>query len=101
MNPEVLEVVTFTLKPGADEAKFLADNGAVERFCKAQPGFISRRLTRDADGGWIDVVEWTDMRAAEAAANAIGDAEGIGPCFAAIDMDTVVMRHLDIKVRHE
>lgn len=99
MNADILEVVTFTLKPGADEAKFLADNSAVERFCRNQPGFVSRRLSRDDEGGWIDMVEWADKQSALAAADAVGDAEGVGACFAAIDMDTVVMRHLAIKAR--
>ncbi|WP_404403309.1 hypothetical protein [Pelagibacterium halotolerans] len=99
MNVEVLEVVTFTLKPGADEAKFLADNNAIERFCKAQPGFVSRTLSRDENNAWVDVVKWTDMACAEAAAAALSTAEGVGPWLEALDMDSVVMRHLSVKAQ--
>lgn len=97
MQAKVIELVSFALKPNADESAFLSNNAAVEAFCRRQGGFVSRRLSRDDNGGWVDCVEWATMEAAQAAAKAIGKAEGVGPWLAAIDMDSLSMRHLTVQ----
>ncbi|GGA60811.1 hypothetical protein [Pelagibacterium lentulum] len=97
MQSKVIELVSFSLKPSADPGAFLSDNAAVEAFCRGQEGFVSRRLSRDDNGGWVDCVEWESMEAAQAAAKAIGKAEGVGPWLAAIDMDGLAMRHLTVQ----
>lgn len=100
MQPGVVEIVTFKLKSGADEAEFLVSNQSVEAFCSKQPGFVARRLTRDENGEWLDYVEWVDMDAATKAAEVMPNAEGVGPFLAAIEMPTVKMRHLTVMLQH-
>lgn len=97
MQAKVIELVSFTLRPNTDVSAFLSNNAAVEAFCRGQEGFVSRRLSRDDNGGWVDCVEWANMEAAQAAAKAIGKAEGVGPWLADIDMDSLSMRHLTVQ----
>jgi hypothetical protein len=94
----VAEIVTFKLKPDIDEAVFLEDSRPVDVFCRAQSGFVARRLMRDEAGEWIDYIEWADEDAAKRAAEMMPRAEGVGPFLAAIDMPTMTMRHL--RIRH-
>ena len=88
-----VEVVTFRLLPGADEAAFLVAARATEVPLRKQPGFLRRRLVQGADGQWTDWVEWRDAASAQAAAAAMMGAPAFGPFMAMIAMDTMVMRH--------
>ena len=96
-NPvAIAEIVTFRLRPGTDEARFLADARATDRPVAAQPGFLRRSLSRDDTGLWTDYVEWTDLASATAAAQAVMGLPEFGPFIAAIDPDGMVMRHAPI-----
>lgn len=97
MYPKVIENVVFKLKSGSDETKFLADNAAMEAFCRSRPGFVARRLSRDEDGNWLDHVEWADRDAADGAAKALGQTESVKPWLEAIDMASLAMRHYSVK----
>ena len=88
-----VEVVTFRLVPGADAADFLNAARATEIPLRDQPGFLRRRLVQGADGQWTDWVEWRDVAAATAAAEAMMAAPAFGPFMALIDPESVVMRH--------
>ena len=61
-------------------------------------GFISRRLSCNADGLWIEHIEWQDMDAAKGAAAGIGAPEGNRPFLSAIDGPSVTMSHTELKV---
>ena len=96
-NPvAIAEIVTFRLRPGTDEARFLADARATDRPVAALPGFLSRSLSRDDSGLWTDYVEWTDLASATAAAKAVMGLPEFGPFIAAIDPDGMVMRHAPV-----
>jgi hypothetical protein len=97
MTTNVAEVVSFKLKPDVDETAFLESSRPVDAFCRAQSGFVSRRLMRDESGEWIDYIEWVNAGAASQAAKLMPKAEGVGPFLAAIDMTTLSMRHLSIR----
>ena len=43
----------------------------MQREVEAFPGFIHRRLLKDGDGNWIDIVDWNSMEEAMHAAEAI------------------------------
>ena len=64
----MMELAQFTVRPGAEE-QFVADRPAMlaalrERF----PGLLAAYLTREPDGGWLDVLIWrTPEEAAESA----------------------------------
>ena len=88
-----VEVVTFRLVAGADESVFVQAARATEAPLRGQPGFLNRRLLRGADGVWTDWVEWRDLAAAQAAAEAMMAAPAFGPFMALIDPESIVMRH--------
>jgi hypothetical protein len=89
----VAEIVTFRLDPGATETEFLDAARATGDLLATEPGFVSRRLSKGADGRWTDHVAWTDMAQAEAAAARIMTDPAAAPFLAAIDHASIVMRH--------
>ncbi len=67
----VIEVETFRLAAGVDEAAFLeADERVQIDFMHQQPGFVRRTTARGNDGEWLVVVFWDSSDAAMAAAEA-------------------------------
>lgn len=93
MDQPVIEVVTFTLKPGTDPAHFQAGIEASWRFARARPGFLGRHLARAEDDGMIDIVLWRDHASALAAADAIMAEPSLAPFITAIAPEGMVMRH--------
>ena len=90
----VAEIVTFRLAAATPEAAFLDAARATGPLLATVPGFVSRRLSRGADGTWTDHVEWASR--AEAAARAVTSDPAAGPFLAAIDPDSIVMRHASL-----
>jgi heme-degrading monooxygenase HmoA len=89
----VMEIVTFRLVAGAEDAVFLhAAKGTADPL-QLQPGFLGRSLTRAEDGTWTDHVLWDSMAAAKAGADAMMAEPAFGPFMALIDGPTVSMRH--------
>lgn len=89
----VLEIVTFRLGAGATDLVFLDTAKGTAAPLRAQPGFLSRHLTRSDDGLWSDHVLWASMAAAMAGAEAMMAEPAFGPFMALIDAPTVTMRH--------
>lgn len=92
----VAEIVTFRLIAGTEPPAFLQAARATEPLLRAQPGFLRRRLTCDADGLWTDHVEWRDLATAQNAAAAVMRAPAFGPFMALIDGPSVTLRHATI-----
>lgn len=91
---KVLELVVFQLKPGATRDQLLGTVDAVSEWAKTQPGFVSRDLSYSAgDDRWIEVVWWTSLEEAEAAAAAAMSSESCAPMFGLIDMESTLMLH--------
>ena len=90
-----LEVVTFRTK--IDPVEFVDANDEVTSWLKRQPGFVSRHLALRDDAHWVDMVIWTDREQAERAASRL--LEEIGHCkaMAAIEPDSIVMSHGEIR----
>jgi hypothetical protein len=91
--PPVAEIVTFRLAPGVAEPVFLDAARATGALLSGEPGFVSRRLSKGADGTWTDHVTWTSLADAETAAARIMAAPGAQPFLMAIDPASIVMRH--------
>jgi hypothetical protein len=72
----VIEVTTFRLRPGADEASFLdADRQVQTDFFYGNQGLLRRTTARGDGGGWAVVVSWASAGDAEASASkAVDDA---------------------------
>lgn len=57
----------FRLRPGGDEAAFLAaDRRVQEEFAYQQPGLLRRTTARGADGSWIVIDLWRSAADADA-----------------------------------
>jgi hypothetical protein len=90
----VLELVVFKLNEGATTEQLLGTVDAVSSWIARQPGFISRELAYDAEGDrWIDVVWWSSMEDAHAAAELATSSDSCAPMFALIDMESTLMVH--------
>ena len=89
----VTEIVTFRLAADISEEAFLTAARATGPLLAAEPGFVSRRLSRGEDGTWTDHVAWTDLARAEAAAQRIMAAPAAAPFLTSIDPASIVMRH--------
>jgi hypothetical protein len=59
----VIEIVTFRLAEGADEAAFLEADARVQtEVAPFRPGFVRRTTERNADGEWAVVTLWNSQR---------------------------------------
>ena len=94
-QPPVLEVVLFKLKPGADEAAFLAACEAVMPDLRVMRGFIRRELFKDSDGRWMDTVHWQSLDDAHRAAEAFLNLPCAQTLIALIDEPSMTMLHLE------
>ncbi|MFS8095717.1 alpha/beta hydrolase [Lentzea alba] len=56
----VVELTTFTVKPGSTTAMLAARPGMLDAFRRDRRGFLSARLIRLSDDTWLDAVEWID-----------------------------------------
>ncbi len=96
---KVLELVVFKLTAGASREQLLDTAGPVSRWIAQQPGFVSRQLAYDEDGGrWIDVVWWRTLEDAHAAAERAMTSPACAPMFALIDMESILMLHADAAI---
>jgi len=89
----VLEMVTFSVRPGTDEAAFVKAADAAGAVLAAMPGFVNRRLARAEDGTFADIVEWTNMESARQAAALFHTLEAAQPFCGMIVMETARMVH--------
>jgi hypothetical protein len=97
MPKTVAEIVTFKLNPGIRTEDFVKLCQATEAFCRRNPGFRHRQLSRAADGTWTDYVVWADMKTAQDVAASF-DQQAFAPALmAAIQPDSVALRHEEIE----
>lgn len=97
----IAEIVRFRLNDGVTDAGFLDATRRMQPVVEAAPGYVSRRLSKNADGSWTDYVVWTDLANAQSAATTIfenPEAEAFGK---AIDPASVDMRHETILMQME
>ena len=91
----VVEVVTFKLKAGVDEAAFLRAADTIMLALQAMSGYIDRELLKDQHGQWMDVLHWRSMGHALAAAEALMAVPDAGPFMSMLDETSVAMYHLE------
>ena len=66
-----MELTTFRLRDGVDEAAFLEADAAAQAFHHRQPGLVRRTTLRDLETGeWLVVTLWGSWEHAETAAEA-------------------------------
>ena len=67
---EHLEIVTFTLHPGARDAFVAGRPAAIGALAARFPALLDARLAEGEDGVWTDVVRWGTLEDARRAAEA-------------------------------
>lgn len=95
----ILELVTFRLADGINEADFLEVNEHLNTWVKEQPGFAYRALAKAEDGSWTDSVYWSDLENAKAAQAAFGEQPELMPMMTMIAPDSVNVTHQTIHVK--
>lgn len=91
----VAEVVLFGLKPGVERAAFLAAAEATTAFPRDEmTGLQERELMDDGADRWLDVVRWSSLDEAHAAAAAIGSSPRAAAFIEMIDPESVTMLRL-------
>lgn len=90
---EVIEVVTFQLKPGVSYQEFAPIDKAVEvEHVSKQPGFISRESAIGTDREWLVLVRWESENDADASMNSFMDAKAASEFVDHIDASTMSMK---------
>ena len=95
----VLEIVSFRLNEGVSDTAFLDAAAGTEAMLRARGALVRRYLVRDETGLWTDIIEWTSMEAALAAAETVLQHPDFAPFGGMIDGHTVQMRHAPIRWR--
>ena len=92
-----MELTTFRLRDGVDEAAFLAADAEVQAFAHLQPGLIRRTTGRDASGGdeWLVLVLWATWELADAAVEAGRTSEAVQAFESMIDPASVQVRRFE------
>ncbi len=68
VRQQMIEILTFALRPGVDDERFIAVDGRVQtEFAYQQPGLARRTTGRNDQGRWLVLHVWSSDQAAEAA----------------------------------
>lgn len=95
-NNQVIEVVTFQLKPGVTASQFAPiDKAVADQHVSKQPGFISRESAAGKDGSWLVVVHWKSVKDADASMSSFSSAPAAQPFMSKLQADTMKMVRYD------
>lgn len=87
----VVEIATMTLAAGVTAAEFAAIDARVEaEHVSRQPGFVSRE-TGVTEGGWVAIIYWASVEAAEASMASFATAPAAAEFMSMVDADSIVM----------
>jgi heme-degrading monooxygenase HmoA len=98
MTDHAIEIAAFKLTEGVSDPAFSEAQAAVNAFLAKQPGFIARRLSRDAQGQYLDHVEWSSLADAEAAMQASMAEPTLQRFMRMIDPASLSMQHNVLRV---
>ena len=88
-----MELTTFRLRDGVDEAEFLRADAAAQAFFHRQPGILRRTTARDIDTDeWLVAILWASWEHADAAGDAAKANEAMQSYQSMIDPASVRVR---------
>lgn len=93
MNGKVIEIVTFKLAAGVSDEAFSKHTDVVNSYISRQKGFISRRLSKAADGTYLDHVTWASLADATTAMENSMKEASLAPFMQSIDPASVKVDH--------
>ena len=92
----VIEITTFRLAGGTDQAAFLeADKRVQTEFIPRHPGFMRRTTARGDDGQWAVIVLWFSSENADDSRNKARDHEAAQAFQALLDPSSVEVRRYE------
>lgn len=93
-----VELTSFKLIEGADEAKFIeAANQMQSTFLNEQEGFVKRTLVK-GENGWTDIVYWKSPQAMQNAMKKAEASPEVAPFMQMINFEFVNMNLSEIKM---
>lgn len=92
----VIELARFTIHEGAED-KLLAERPAmIEALRRRFPACLAAFLTKEDDGGWLDVLVWRGREEAEEAAKLVDTVPECREWFRHI-AESGGLRHVEVK----
>lgn len=95
-SSQVAEIVTFELNEGVSDADYIALNQKSHAYVSYARGFVSRKLSKSADGRWTDYVVWQNLEDAMAAQAGFMDQDFAPDMIGAINAETLRMEHQNV-----
>ncbi|MCU0435193.1 MAG: hypothetical protein MUC87_17180 [Bacteroidia bacterium] len=89
----VYETALFQLAKGTTENEALQHLESLNPLVSQLPGFISRHISHNGQGQWLDFLEWESMEQAKAASDKLMQMPEAAEAFGVIDMGTLQMFH--------
>ena len=93
----VVEIAAFKLVAGADETEFLkASDRVQEEYLSKCRGYVDRKLIKDSEGNWRDVVTFQTSDDAENAAKGFATQPSTKEFEGMIDLKSAKMMHFEL-----
>ncbi len=96
---QTVELAYFKQNKGVSEQQILKAAKAMESTIEKWQGFESRELVHLGENKWVDIVHWSDMKSAEAAAHKAMNSTVCLTFFALIESTQDDMHHGEIKLK--
>jgi hypothetical protein len=96
MTQKAVEIVHFRLRSDVSEADFLQATAKADGALRCLDGFISRHVSRDKNGNWIDYVLWESMTEALDAAQVFHTLPDAQEFCGMLDMSQARVSHLSL-----
>jgi len=96
---QTVELAYFKQNKGVSEQQILKAAKAMESTISQWQGFQSRELVQLSENKWVDIVHWSDMKSAEAAAHKAMNSSVCLTFFALIESTQDDMHHGEIKLK--
>ncbi len=94
VSTKTIEIVMYRAKPEVSDAHLTELSDGFQRELDGFPGYIRRRLLKDDDGIWIDIVDWNSMEEAMRASEQI-NASPLAAAFGElVEGESVKVMHL-------
>jgi hypothetical protein len=90
-----IELARFRVHDGAADLLIVERPAMVKAMRRRFPGCLAAYLTREDDGGWLDVVLWRSRAEAEEAARSINDVPECAAWFRHI-AESGGLRHVEV-----
>ena len=95
------EIVIYRLKADVNRDQFMEVSARATEWLRNRPGYLGRELLEDESGQWVDLVRWTTMEDALAAARAFMEVPVAAAFMDTVEPESIIMLHPRRVVRYE